>query len=97
MGAIATSDAGLATAAQNARQAAEWATQKYEEAVDVSRDHVAEISRSRTEIDRLLDAQEALHQELEADYETFIEAQRDTAAQAAAEAAFETSPSTTPP
>lgn len=103
MGAIATSDAELATAAENARQTAEWAAQKYEEAVDVSRDRVAEMSRSRAEIDRLLDAQEALYRELEADYETFIEAQRAAADQAAAaeaaaaEAAVEDAPSSSPP
>ncbi|HEV2951861.1 MAG TPA: NlpC/P60 family protein [Actinomycetota bacterium] len=98
MGAVATSDAELATAAESARQRAEWAAQKYEEAVDVSRDRVAEMSRSRAEIDRLLDAQEALYQELEADYETFIEAQRAAADQAAAaEATVESPTSSTPP
>jgi cell wall-associated NlpC family hydrolase len=84
MSAVTASDAEIATEAENARQEARWAAAEYASAVDESRGRLEEMSRSRAEIDRLLDEQEALYQELEADYESFLAAQRAAAEQAAA-------------
>lgn len=84
MGAVTASDAETATAAENARQEAQWAAEEYAAAVEESEGRLDEMSRDRIEIERLLDEQEALYQELEGDYESFLAAQRAAAEQAAA-------------
>lgn len=76
IGAIASSDAELAAEAENARQVARWAADAYTEAVETSREQLDEMSASRDEIERLLDQQEALYEQLRVDYEEFIAAQR---------------------
>jgi cell wall-associated NlpC family hydrolase len=94
MGAVSASDAEVALAAERAEQEARWAADEYEAAVAESRRHVASMSRDRAEIERLLDAQEEIYEQLQVDYEEFIAAQR-----AAADRAAEThaDPSTVPP
>lgn len=87
MGAVTSSDAEIARAAENARQAAQWAADEYASAVEESQGRLEEMSRDRAEIERLLDEQEALYQELEADYDSFIAAQRAAAERAAADTA----------
>jgi cell wall-associated NlpC family hydrolase len=84
MGAVSESDAEIAAEAENARQAARWAAARYAAAVEQSREHLEEMSRNRGEIERLLDEQEALYEELQTDYEAFLAAQRAAAEQAAA-------------
>lgn len=76
IGAIASSDADLAAEAENARQVARWAADAYTQAVETSREQLDEMSASRDEIERLLDQQEALYEQLRVDYEEFIAAQR---------------------
>lgn len=84
MGAISASDAEIAVEAENARQVARWAADEFGAAVAKSREHLQAMSRDRSEIDRLLDGQEALYEQLQMDYESFIDAQRAAAEQAAA-------------
>lgn len=76
IGAVATSDAELAADAENARQTARWAADEYAEAVATSRAELDAMSASRDEIDRLLDQQEALYEQLRVDHQEFIAAQR---------------------
>lgn len=76
IGAIASSDAELAAEAENARQVAIWAADEYSKAVAMSREQLNSMSASRDEIDRLLDQQESLYEQLRVDYEEFIAAQR---------------------
>ncbi len=95
MGAIAQSDADLATLADAAGQRAEWAREQHEEAVAVAEDHVASMEERRTEIQTMLDEQEALAAELEREYTDYLAAQRAAAAEAAELAAQP--PSSPPP
>lgn len=83
MGAIAESDAEVAAEAENARQEAQWAAEEYATAVKASRERLGQMSRNRGEIERLLDEQESLYEELHTDYESFIAAQRAASQQAA--------------
>ena len=84
MGAISASDADLATAAETARQRAEWAAQMYADEVQESRDRLAEMAETRAEIERLVAEQEALFEDLEAEYQAALAAQREAAERAAA-------------
>jgi cell wall-associated NlpC family hydrolase len=97
MGAVTSSDAEIARAAENARQEAQWAAEEYASAVEESQSRLEEMSRDRAEIERLLDEQEALYKELEADYESFIAAQRAAVEQAAAADAAPLGDSEAPP
>nr|MBA2599542.1 C40 family peptidase [Actinomycetota bacterium] len=97
MGAITASDAAIAVEAENARQVAQWAADEYATAVEASRERLEEMSRDRGEIERLLDEQEALYEELQMDYRSFLDAQRAAAAQAAAAEAATFEPSAPPP
>ena len=94
MGAVSASDAEIALAAERAEQEASWAADEVEAAVAESRRHVASMSSDRAEIERLLDEQEEIYEQLQVDYEEFIAAQR-AAADRAAET--EATPSTAPP
>jgi cell wall-associated NlpC family hydrolase len=94
MGAIAESDAEIAAEAENAQQAARWAAEEYATAVEGSRKRLEEMSRDRGEIERLLDEQEALYEQLQTDYGSFLAAQRTAAEQAAAAEADGSSAST---
>jgi cell wall-associated NlpC family hydrolase len=84
IGAISTADAELAAEATNARQVARWAADEYAAAVERSRQHLEAMAEDRAEIERLLDEQESLYEQLEADYESFLAAQRAALEQAAA-------------
>jgi peptidoglycan DL-endopeptidase CwlO len=92
IGAISTADAELAAAAENARQKARWAADEYAAVVERSRQHLEEMAQDRAEIERLLDEQQSLYQELEADYESFLAAQRAALEQAAAAEVSTTAP-----
>lgn len=90
MGAIAQSDADLATAADAAGQRADWAREQHEDAVASAEEHVAEMETQRAEISRQLDEQEAIASTLEseyADWQRFLADQRAAADAAAADAA----------
>ena len=84
MGAIAQSDAELAAVADAAAQRAEWAADDYAEAVGEARSYVAEMRKQRAIIEDKLDEQAALYQELNLEYQAYLEAQRAAAAAAAA-------------
>ena len=87
MGAIAQSDADLATAADAAGQRADWAREQHEDAVAAAEQHVAEMETQRAEISRRLDEQEAIASTLEdeyADWQRFLADQRAAAEAAAA-------------
>lgn len=84
MGAISDSDVSLANRAEIARQEAEWAAEAYAGAVDTSRAKLEVMEDNRAEIDRLLDRQAVLYEEVRADYASFVAAQRAAAERAAA-------------
>jgi cell wall-associated NlpC family hydrolase len=84
MGAISASDAQLATEAESARQRAEWAAERYADEVQESREHLEAMSAARAEIERMVDEQEALVADVQADYQAALAAQRAAAAEAAA-------------
>ena len=84
MGAISASDAQLATEAESARQRAEWAAERYADEVQESREHLEEMSAARAEIERMVDEQEALVADVQADYQAALAAQRAAAEEAAA-------------
>jgi cell wall-associated NlpC family hydrolase len=84
IGAIAESDADLAAAADAAGQRAEWAAQEYAAAAADAKANVADMAGDRANIEQKLDEQEALYQELSADWEDYQQAQEILAAQRAA-------------
>ena len=82
MGAIASSDADLAAAAEAAGQRAEWARKQHENAVAKAEEQVAAMDAAREEIARKLEEQKELAENLEGEYQEYLAAQ-----QAALEAA----------
>jgi cell wall-associated NlpC family hydrolase len=90
MGAIASSDADLAAAAEAAGQRAEWAREQHEDAVAKAEEHVADMDAAREEIAQKLEEQEELAQDLRGQYQDYLAAQR--AALEAAENVSVTSP-----
>jgi cell wall-associated NlpC family hydrolase len=84
MGALAQNDADLATQAQNAQQQAQWAADRYAETIDEKESELEQMAARRSEIQRMLDQQEALYQELNREYEDYLERQEAQAAAAAA-------------
>ncbi len=95
MGAVAQNDADLAAAAASARQRAEWAAQKYAEAVGEQQDKLDAMNDQRSRIEDLLSEQEALADQLNQEYQDYLARQRAAAAAAAAAAAQDTSSTTT--
>jgi cell wall-associated NlpC family hydrolase len=88
MGALAQNDADLAAAALNARQQAEWAAQRYADTIEEKQDELKQMEAKRAEIQRMLDEQRALVDQLNREYQEYIERQEaQAAAAAAAEAA----------
>src|SRR5918996_2591802 len=89
MGALAENDADLALAAQNARQEAEWAADRYRDLLAERRDQVDQMQDHLDRLDRMIDAQAALAEQLEedrAEYLAALEAQRLALQQAQQEA-----------
>jgi cell wall-associated NlpC family hydrolase len=94
MGALAQNDVDLATKAESAQQQAEWAAERYAETIDQKKSELDAMSSKRAEIQRMLGEQEALYQELNRDYQDYLERQEaQAAAAAAAEAQAATSTS----
>lgn len=85
MGAIAQSDADLATAADAAGQKAEWAAQDYQNAVADAQTHVAALASAKDAVSQAVADQRSLADQLGAEYEKVLAAQE--AAQVAAELA----------
>jgi cell wall-associated NlpC family hydrolase len=86
MGALAQSDADLATKADAARQQAEWATQQYNQAVSDAQAQVDAVSARRDDVNHLLDQAEAYYKKTSADYQAYQQALREQQAAAAAAA-----------
>lgn len=85
MGAVAETDADIATDAATAQQHASWAAQRYDEVV-TEREQQAEAMLSQLdEVKDLLDQQQALYERLDTEYQQALARQR--AAAAAAEQA----------
>ena len=84
MGALAQNDADLATQAENAQQLAQWAADRYAETIDEKTAELDQMAAKRAEIQQMLDQQEALYQELNREYEDYLERQEAQAAAAAA-------------
>jgi cell wall-associated NlpC family hydrolase len=85
MGAIAQSDADLASEADAAGQRAEWAADQHETAVQEAEALVQERSNNLDDIRRMLDQQRTLYERTNDQYQQYLAAQE--AALAAAEAA----------
>lgn len=91
MGALAQNDADLASAAANARQRAEWAAEQYSKALGEQKAELARMASQRSSIESMLNEQEALYEQLNADYQDYLARQR-----AASEAAAALEQGTTP-
>ncbi|HET9310869.1 MAG TPA: NlpC/P60 family protein [Actinomycetota bacterium] len=86
MGALAQNDADLATEALTAQQQAEWAAERYGQAIEEKQAELDQMAARRGDIERMLAEQEALADKLGREYQDYLDAQ---AAQAAAAAAAE--------
>ncbi len=84
MGALAQNDADLASAAQNARQQAEWAAGRYSDTIDEKQRELDSMAGTRAEIERMLAEQRALVDQLDREYREYVERQEAAAAAAAA-------------
>jgi cell wall-associated NlpC family hydrolase len=87
MGAIAQNDADLATLAAAAEQQAQWAADQYRKVVSDRRAKLAEMASTRDQIQSMLAEQQAELDQTRRDYadwQAFLEAQREQAAAAAA-------------
>jgi cell wall-associated NlpC family hydrolase len=90
MGAVAENDAAIAGQAKNARQEADWAADRYGDAVAERRRQVREIQGQIDRLDSMIDEQASLYQELNQDrhaYLAALAAQRAAVQQARSEAA----------
>jgi cell wall-associated NlpC family hydrolase len=84
MGALAQNDADLATAAENAQQQAQWAAERYAETIEEKTAELEQMQAKRAEIERMLDEQRDLVDQLDREYREYVEAQEAQAALAAA-------------
>jgi cell wall-associated NlpC family hydrolase len=84
MGALAQNDADLATAAENARQQAQWAADRYAETIEEKTAELDQMQAKRAEIQSMLEEQKALAAQLDQEYRDYIERQEAQAAAAAA-------------
>jgi cell wall-associated NlpC family hydrolase len=84
MGALAQNDAELAAEAANAQQQAEWAAQRYADTIEERKAELDQMAAKRAEIQGMLDEQKALYEQLNRDYQDYIERQEAAAAAAAA-------------
>jgi peptidoglycan DL-endopeptidase CwlO len=89
MGALAQNDADLASAAENAQQQAEWAAERYADTIEQKKTELDQMAARRADIERMLDEQEALYEQLNREYEDYQEYLERQEAQAAAAAAAE--------
>ncbi len=84
MGALAQNDADLATAAENARQQAQWAADRYADTIEEKTAELDQMQAKRAEIQSMLEEQKALAAQLDQEYRDYIERQEAQAAAAAA-------------
>jgi cell wall-associated NlpC family hydrolase len=90
MGAVAENDAAIAGAAKNARQEADWAADRYADAVAERQRQVREIRGQIDRLDSMIDEQASLYKKLDQDRQAYLAAlaaQRAAVQQARNEAA----------
>jgi peptidoglycan DL-endopeptidase CwlO len=98
MGAVAEGDAEIGRQATNARQEAEWAAQRFADAVAERKRQVTSIEGQLDRLDSMIDEQASLYEQLNQDRQDYLqalEAQRAALAQARREAAQEAPPADT--
>jgi peptidoglycan DL-endopeptidase CwlO len=83
MGSIAQNDADLATEADTARQQAEWAAQQYNTQLEAKQGRLDEMAANRADIEDMLAEQQALADQLDKEYQDYLDAQEAAAAAAA--------------
>jgi cell wall-associated NlpC family hydrolase len=74
MGALAENDAALALEARNARQQADWAADRYRDLLAERREQVEQMQGQLARLDRMIDEQAALAEELENQRAEYLEA-----------------------
>ena len=96
MGAVAEGDAEMARTASNARQVADWASERFAATLTERQEQVAAIENQLDRLDSMIEEQASLYQDLNQDRNDFLEAQRAALEQARQEAAQDSPPDTTP-
>ena len=74
MGALAESDAAVALDAKNARQEAQWAADRYAEAVSERKRQVQQIQGQLDRLDSMIGEQAAVYEKLQQDRQTYLAA-----------------------
>jgi peptidoglycan DL-endopeptidase CwlO len=95
MGAVAEGDAEIARTASNARQEAEWASDRFAATLSERQRQVATIENQLDRLDSMIGEQASLYEELNQDRNDFLAAQRAALEQARQEAAQDTPPADT--
>src|SRR5688572_18117427 len=98
MGAVAEGDAEIARTASNARQEADWASERFAATLSERQRQVATIENQLDRLDSMIEEQASLYEELNRDrqdYLAYVEAQRAALEQARQEAAQDTPPADT--
>jgi cell wall-associated NlpC family hydrolase len=75
MGALAQSDADLATAADASRQRAEWAAQQYDTAVTQAQTQLDAVNNKRDQISGMISEAQTLYEQTNQGYQSFLAAQ----------------------
>ncbi len=96
MGAVAEGDAEIARTASNARQEADWASDRFAATLSERQRQVAAIENQLDRLDSMIGEQASLYEQLNQDRNDFLAAQRAALEQARLEAAQGTPPDTTP-
>ena len=76
MGALAQSDADLATAADASRQQAAWATQQYNNQLKAAKTQLDAVNSKRNDLSNLLGQAESLYKQTSANYAQYVAQQR---------------------
>lgn len=84
MGALAQNDADLASASENAQQQAEWAAGRYADTIEEKKTELGQMGAKRADIEAMLGEQRALYEQLNTDYQDYIERQEAASSAAAA-------------
>ena len=96
MGAVAEGDAEIARTASNARQEADWASDRFAATLNERQRQVATIENQLDRLDSMIGEQASLYEELNQDRNDFLAAQRAALEQARQVAAQDSPPDTTP-
>jgi peptidoglycan DL-endopeptidase CwlO len=96
MGAVAEGDAAIARTASNARQEADWASDRFAATLSERQRQVAAIENQLDRLDSMIGEQASLYEQLNQDRNDFLAAQRAALEQARQDAAQDSPPDTTP-